>query len=143
MTKIVATIRDLIAAWYYTDRIRVSPTTGRLLALQVGDRFVIRGESYEVLRREVDDTTNGTVLTYQLDGSQGGSQGGSQRRSILTVQQDGNDGNSVGQLITSGKHDPRSMSVFNDDIALMPGGLPNAVKSFGPGKHALGTYEFL
>jgi hypothetical protein len=69
MSKVVASFLGLIAAWYRSDRIRVSPTTGRLLRIQVGDRLVIRGELYRVAQRDIQETQNSKVLTFELAGS--------------------------------------------------------------------------
>ena len=57
---------ELIASWMRSDQIRVAPTTGRLLSLQVGDRFVLRDEAYVVQSREVDDVDSPEIVIYEL-----------------------------------------------------------------------------
>lgn len=67
----IGQFRELIGSWLQRDRIRVAPTTGRLLGLQVKDRFVLRGDAYVVQSREVDDVDSPTRVIYELNSSRG------------------------------------------------------------------------
>ena len=62
---------DIIACWYGSDRVRVAPTTGRLLGLQEGDRFLTDGNTFEVLSRSVGDIHSGCNIVYRLSSSAG------------------------------------------------------------------------
>ncbi len=64
-------LRDLAAAWWMTDRVRISPSSGRLLGLRPGDRFVFRGESFTVVARSVQPTATGHELVYRVESSLG------------------------------------------------------------------------
>ena len=45
--------RTLLQSWWRTDRIRTSPTTGRILALQTGDRFLLLNQIWTVTSRDI------------------------------------------------------------------------------------------
>ena len=91
-----------IVSWFRVDRIRVSPTTGRLVGLDVGDCFVFRNMLFGVTRKSV--TLDGKIA-YQLDlqGSQ------------LFVIRDPLGWFSSAQLL----HDGQLLRVFEDDIVLV------------------------
>ena len=46
-------IRTLLRAWWGSDRIRTSPTTGRMLALKTGDRFLLLDRIWIVTCRDI------------------------------------------------------------------------------------------
>jgi hypothetical protein len=46
-------LRTLLQAWWGSDRIRTSPTTGRILALRPGDRFLLMDQIWIVTFRDV------------------------------------------------------------------------------------------
>ncbi len=46
-------IRTLLRAWWGSDRIRTSPTAGRMLALKTGDRFLLRDRIWIVTSRDI------------------------------------------------------------------------------------------
>ena len=45
--------RTLLQSWWRADRIRTSPTTGRILALHTGDRFLLLNQIWTVTSRDV------------------------------------------------------------------------------------------
>ena len=66
----LSAVRELIAVWYRRDRVRVSPATGRLLGLQVGDQFVFQTDAY-VVQARLPGCQDSHDLLYQLQGSSG------------------------------------------------------------------------
>jgi hypothetical protein len=46
-------LRTLLQAWWGSDRIRTSPTTGRILALRPGDRFLLMDQIWTVTFRDI------------------------------------------------------------------------------------------
>ncbi len=56
---------EFVVGWYRVDRIRVSPTAGRLLSLKVGDRVVLKGELFKVTQRQIGDAAD--EVTYVLN----------------------------------------------------------------------------
>lgn len=46
-------LRTLLQAWWGSDRIRTSPTTGRILALRPGDRFLLMDQIWIVTFRDI------------------------------------------------------------------------------------------
>ena len=46
-------LRTLLQAWWGSDRIRTSPTTGRILALRPGDRFLLMDQIWIVMFRDI------------------------------------------------------------------------------------------
>ncbi len=67
----LTSLRDLVAAWWMTDRVRISPSTGRLLGLRPGDRFVFRCESFLIVGKAIRETAMGHELVYQVESSLG------------------------------------------------------------------------
>ena len=45
--------RTLLQSWWRADRIRTSPTTGRMLALHPGDRFLLLNQIWTVTSRDI------------------------------------------------------------------------------------------
>ncbi len=107
ITRLFRSFFHRIAAWYRIDRIRVSPTEGRLLGLKRGDRFVFRGEVHSVTERMVKETATGHEIVYPIESSQG--------RGAFWVQRDRTTGDVNGELIFLERTDP----VFEDDIVLL------------------------
>lgn len=56
---------QLVAAWFSRDRVRVSPTTGRLLGLAPGDRLLLLCDLYQIAERIVI----GGRVVYRLQGA--------------------------------------------------------------------------
>lgn len=46
-------LRALLQAWWGSDRIRTFPTTGRILALRTGDRFLLMEQIWTVTFRDI------------------------------------------------------------------------------------------
>jgi hypothetical protein len=46
-------LRTLLQVWWGSDRIRTSPTTGRILALRPGDRFLLMDQIWIVTFRDI------------------------------------------------------------------------------------------
>jgi hypothetical protein len=62
----VAILRDFAWRWWVEDRIRVSPTAGHWLRLQVGDTILIREMLFEILDRTTMISGNSSKLQLQL-----------------------------------------------------------------------------
>ncbi|WP_345328030.1 hypothetical protein [Novipirellula rosea] len=63
--QLCAAFWEFVVGWYRVDRIRVSPTAGRLLSLKVGDRVVLKGELFKVTQRHIGDAAD--EVTYVLN----------------------------------------------------------------------------
>jgi len=105
ISSILKTVTALAKSWYTVDRIRVSPTTGRLLHLNVGDSVVFRNELYSVLKREIDSDNDHGQVTYLLTDSE--------YHANLTVPVDGNSGTDARLVRNSG-----SCVVFDSDVVI-------------------------
>ena len=100
----------LIRSWYVVDRIRIAPSTGRLLRIRSGDRVLIRATHYRVTSRTVTTGSGaggrGTRVTCQLSGSDG--------HGVLEV-----------ELITSFQSESRlqtadrTIDLFDDDVVIL------------------------
>lgn len=64
-------IRSLFESWHSVDRIRISPSEGRLLRLAVGDTFVLFDSLYTVEQRRVETCGDGYSVMYALSNSAG------------------------------------------------------------------------
>lgn len=53
MKHVARKLTALLQAWYQVDRVRIAPSDGRLLQLDVGDRFVLHDEIFVVERRKL------------------------------------------------------------------------------------------
>ena len=73
MRQFVRMIWEFVIDWYRRDRVRVSQATGRLLVLQVGDRFIFQNDEFLVDWRDVHEYDSGREIIYQLDGLCGAS----------------------------------------------------------------------
>jgi hypothetical protein len=69
----VRMIWELATDWFRRDRVRVSPASGRLLALRAGDRFIFQDDEFVVDSRSVEEDNFGREIIYRLDGSCGAS----------------------------------------------------------------------
>lgn len=67
MRQLAVELLALIRSWYAVDRIRVSPSTGRLLGLRNGQTILIRGEPALVRSCIVRMCDQDTRLEYSLD----------------------------------------------------------------------------
>lgn len=91
--------------WLMGDRIRIAPTTGRLLSLKKGDRCLILGELFDVLARQV--IADGLQVEYRLNDHS--------HRAVLTVGFDRANGRSEGTLEVSGIE----RVVYDDDVVVL------------------------
>lgn len=64
-------VLQLLQSWYAVDRVRVSPTAGRLLGLRADDRVLIRDNVFTVVSRQTIASQEGVRLTYQLKSDDG------------------------------------------------------------------------
>ena len=99
--------RSLIRSWNAVDRIRVSPTAGRLLGLQGGQTVLICGELVQVRSRTVRTCEHETSIEYILEHNGG--------ECALTVFLADIAGRTSGQVAFG----DRSVHVFDDDIAVL------------------------
>jgi hypothetical protein len=65
------TVLQLLRSWYAVDRVRVSPTAGRLLSLRADDRVLIRDDVFTVVSRQTIASRDGIQLAYQLESDDG------------------------------------------------------------------------
>ena len=91
--------------WLSHDQIRISPTTGRLLSLQLGDRILLRSQLFCVLKIYVSQENDSVV--YSL--------GSEDKRATLKIQRDQNGKATDGWLEMVGLSEP----VFDDDVAVL------------------------
>lgn len=68
---LTSALRRLVQSWWGVDRIRVAPSTGRLLSLQTGDTVVLFDEIYSVARRKVFATNDGHEVVCELTHADG------------------------------------------------------------------------
>ena len=66
ISNILESVRQLAVSWYTVDRIRIAPTTGRLLQLKTCDSIVLLNEPYTVLNRRIESPSDGPNHTDQL-----------------------------------------------------------------------------
>ncbi|MEO2016477.1 MAG: hypothetical protein ABGZ53_19135 [Fuerstiella sp.] len=97
-------VLQLLRCWYAVDRVRVSPTEGRLLSLRVDDRILIRGDVFTVVNRQTIASRGGIRLAYQLTSDDGEAR--------LSVNPDSAGTSHVSELIT---HDTTT-TIYDDDI---------------------------
>lgn len=64
-----------LRAWWCKDRIRVSPTDGKLLGLDTHSLIEIDGTILEILSRSVRSTLSGPIVTYQVRSTTDGMTG--------------------------------------------------------------------
>jgi hypothetical protein len=67
-------IGDLLRSWWQVDRIRVSPSAGRLLRLQPGNIVGIADRDIEVVSRCVSQSPSGSSICYQCRSADGSAQ---------------------------------------------------------------------
>ncbi|MCP4788102.1 MAG: hypothetical protein GY903_18420 [Fuerstiella sp.] len=97
-------VLQLMRSWYAVDRVRVSPTAGRLLSLRVDDRILIRETIFTVVNRQTIASRDGIRLTYQLTSDDGNAE--------LSVEPDSAGTNYVSELTT----DNCTTTIYEDDI---------------------------
>lgn len=71
LTSVSKSLRDLIAAWWRHDRIRVSPREGWLWRLRPACWIAIGGEVVRVVGRTVGQTCRGTYIEYECESDRG------------------------------------------------------------------------
>ncbi len=103
--KLFSPLKQLIRSWYAVDRIRIAPTTGRLLQLSAGDSILLKNELYTVLRHKIVNNDGGNRIVFQLASSEG--------EAVLAVPLD-EAKRGEGRLIVNGK----SSIVFDSDVVL-------------------------
>lgn len=74
LKKIVHSIAGLLRSWWQADRVRVSPSEGRLLRLGLRSVIRVAGESAVVLKRRVGHTAEGPYVVYECEGIAGSSE---------------------------------------------------------------------
>ena len=97
-------VLQLLRSWYTVDRVRVSPTAGRLLSLQVDDRILIRGDLFTVVKRQTTASRGGIRLAYQLESDGGGAR--------LSVESATSGTSHVSELRTNNG----SASIYEDEV---------------------------
>lgn len=65
-SQLLSSIFSVLHAWWMTDRIRVPESSGRLLTLQPGKRFVCHGRVWFVMTREVKCQDGAAWVKYRL-----------------------------------------------------------------------------
>lgn len=101
-------LRDLVADWANRDRIRIAPTTGRLLGLCEQERILLFDDVYIVQQRVVSGDANGVVFRLVADDS----------FAVLTVRRELNGCGWEGEL----KVGPFVRPVYDDDVAVLSKG---------------------
>tara|TARA_R110002049_G_scaffold4601_6_gene32867 strand:- start:50897 stop:51247 length:351 start_codon:yes stop_codon:yes gene_type:complete len=105
---------QFLCQWWRIDRVRVGPTTGRLIALNIGDQFIYRERLFKV----VDRTVNGTALTNTIslslncvDGKEAQEKKSPEPPSIRIVQCI-HDLRTIASICCDGQ----SLPIFDDDV---------------------------
>ena len=65
LKKTIQSLADLLRSWWHVDRVRVSPSQGRLLRLGLRSVIQVGGESAVVLKRRVGHTAEGPYVVYE------------------------------------------------------------------------------
>jgi hypothetical protein len=68
---VVKTVLALLHLWWYADRIRASPSDGRLLQLEPACLLRIRGEPAQVTGRHVRPVGTGVEVVYRCSAARG------------------------------------------------------------------------
>ncbi len=107
-------IRELftaVASWYRRDRIRVSPTEGRLHRLNVGERILLRDRIFDIANRRCEENGAQFTIDYHLIPLSNPN-----RQAKLMVLLVGDDRRFIaGRLIES----DQSSDVFEDDLVVV------------------------
>lgn len=69
--KLLRNVKELAQSWYAVDRIRVAPTTGRLLQLKVGNSILLRNQIYTVQERKLSHDHERGQVVFRLASSEG------------------------------------------------------------------------
>ena len=64
--KWIESLCDLLEVWYGRDRIRISPTSGRLLNLNPGNQVLLFEELYQISSKDVSEEDAGIQVCYEL-----------------------------------------------------------------------------
>ncbi len=99
----------LFCSWFHIDRIRMSPTEGRLLSLQPGQRILLRQQVYAVCGPAAADPVDRQLLTIRLESDEGSASLDVQRASDGRFR-------SARLLDECG----RFTDIFDDDVDLLP-----------------------
>jgi hypothetical protein len=108
LTGVANQLRDLFAAWWRHDRIRVSPREGWLLRQRPACWISIRGELVRVVGRTVGQTGRGAYIEYECESDRGAS-----RLSIELAA-----GGESPRLVW--EHDGRSRTIGEDEVRAGP-----------------------
>jgi hypothetical protein len=68
---VVKTLLALLHLWWYADRIRASPSAGRLLQLEPACLLRVRGEPAQVTGRHVRPVGTGVEVVYRCSAARG------------------------------------------------------------------------
>lgn len=71
--KLLADCAALIRSWWDVDRIRISPTEGKLLRLRIGSVIVVNRRSFEVVGHRADQLGSEVTITCDCRGVDGDS----------------------------------------------------------------------
>lgn len=71
--KLLQSLSGLARAWWRVDRVRASPSEGRLLRLAAGSAIRVRGEPSLIATRRVGHTADGPYVVYECEGVAGRS----------------------------------------------------------------------
>lgn len=107
LQRLVNPVRGLFKSWHSIDRIRITPSEGRLLRLAVGDRFLLFDSLYSVDQRRVESFGDGYNVVYSLSNSAGDFA----RLSIDTTESQ----TSTGRLVNSHS----DVFVFDTDVTVL------------------------
>lgn len=105
LAAVIKTVGNLLADWWNRDRIRVSPTVGRLLSLQHGDRILLGGRLFHV--QQVCAKSEAWFVSYTLVSET--------ESALLKVKRDQNGLATEGWLESQGNRE----IVFDDDVAVL------------------------
>lgn len=101
-------IAGVFRLWWTVDRIRISPSAGRLRALTVGDCVQIRDGIYTVVDRQVPADRSCRTVQYSLTDLR-------KQAAVLIVTSSINEGSATGELRAEGT----AITVFDDDVVMM------------------------
>jgi hypothetical protein len=74
LKKTIHALAGLLRSWWQADRVRVSPSEGRLLRLRVRSVIQVLGEPAVVVKRRVGHTEEGPYVVYECEGIAGSSE---------------------------------------------------------------------
>jgi hypothetical protein len=74
LKKTIHALAGLLRAWWQVDRVRVSPSDGRLLRLGLRSVIQVMGDPAVVMKRRVGHTEEGPYVAYECEGVAGSSE---------------------------------------------------------------------